>query len=444
MLRLAFPVVLAELGWMLMGIVDTIMVGPLGPEAIGAVGLGSTLFMTIGLTGLGLLLGLDTLVSQAFGAGRIDECQRWLIQGVYLSALLTVPLMLASLLVTASMPHWGLHPVVLAQAVPYLSAVTWSVLPLLLYATFRRFLQSINLVVPVAVALFSANVVNLVVNWILIYGKLGAPALGPLGAAYATVVSRICMAGILLATILLHARERTPPLREVGARFDAARIRALLALGLPASGQLLLEVSVFAAVTALAGRLAPSSLASHQIALNLISLTFMVPLGVSVAGAIRVGQAVGRRDAAGASRSGWTALAIGTLFMAGAATVFLVAPRALLRIFTTDGTVIATGVSLLFVAAFFQLFDGLQVVATGTLRGLGDTRTPMLWNLAGHWGLGLPTAYLLCFSVGWGVVGLWVGLSIGLIVAGVVLVGVWARRIRSVTALIPGDLIPGP
>ncbi len=430
MLRLAFPVVLAELGWMLMGIVDTIMVGPLGPEAIGAVGLGSALFMTVGLAGLGVMLGLDTLVSQAFGAGRLDECRRWLVQGVYLSVLLTVPLTLVSWVMVVSMSHWGLHPAVLAQAVPYLAAVTWSVLPLLLYATLRRYLQSMNLVVPVAVALFAANLVNVGVNWILIYGHLGAPALGSRGAALATVAARIVMAGILLSAIALRAREQ-PPRAAIDWRVDAGRIRRLLALGLPAAGQLLLEVGVFAGVTALAGQLDPASLASHQIALNLASLTFMVPLGVSAAGAVRVGQAVGRGDAAGASRSGWTALVIGTVFMSAAATAFVVVPRLLVGIFTSDAGVMTTGVALLFVAAIFQLFDGLQVVATGVLRGLGDTRTPMVSNLAGHWGLGLPIAYLLCFVAGWGVVGLWVGLSTGLIAVGVTLVLVWAHRVRT-------------
>jgi MATE family multidrug resistance protein len=160
----------------------------------------------------------------------------------------------------------------------------------------------------------------------------------------------------------------------------------------------------------------------------------MVPLGFASAGAVRVGQAVGRRDFPGAARSGWTALLFGALFMSFAAATFLVVPRKLIGAFTPDPAVIATGVSLLFVGAIFQLFDGVQGVATGVLRGLGDTRTPMLWNLGAHWGIGLPLGYALCFSAGYGVIGLWWGLSTGLIICGVALLAVWSRRVAHLTA----------
>jgi MATE family multidrug resistance protein len=194
--------------------------------------------------------------------------------------------------------------------------------------------------------------------------------------------------------------------------------------------QLLLEVGVFALATVLAGRLTPVALAAHQIALNAASVTYMVPLGISAATAVRVGQALGRRDAPGAGRAGWTGLLLAALFMALAALLFVTAPGAILRAFTTASGVIAAGVSLLYVAAVFQLFDGIQVVATGALRGAGDTRTPMLWNLIGYWVLGLPVGYYLCFSADWGAVGLWIGFSIGLIVVGTILLFVWSRLVR--------------
>jgi MATE family multidrug resistance protein len=175
------------------------------------------------------------------------------------------------------------------------------------------------------------------------------------------------------------------------------------------------------------------SLAAHQIAITLASFTFMVPLGVASAGAVRVGHAVGRKDAAAASRAGWTALLFGTLFMSMAAAAFLAMPSFLIGAFTTDRRVLDIGVSLLLVAALFQMFDGVQGVATGVLRGVGDTRTPMLWNLAGHWFIGLPLAYALCFIYGYGVIGLWWGLSIGLVICGIALLVVWARKIRRLT-----------
>jgi MATE family multidrug resistance protein len=429
MFRLALPVVLAEVGWMTMGMVDALMVGKLGPEAIGAVGLGSAIFMGLCIFAMGLLLGLDTLVSHAFGSGDVEECHRWLVHGVVLAVGLSIPMTAIMFWIASGLEGWGIDPAVLALTRPYVQIVALSVLPLLLYGAFRRYLQGMGIVRPVTVALLAANVVNVFANWILINGRFGAPALGVDGAAWATVLSRAAMAASLLATILYRERGATSGVFAC-LRLEISWFRRLLALGLPAATQLTLEVGAFAAATALAGRLTPVSLAAHQIAINYAALSFMVPLGISSAGAVRVGHAVGRRDAIGAARAGWTALLFAVLFMVAAAAVFLLIPRPLLRAFTSDPGVLDVGVTLLFIAAVFQLFDGVQGVATGALRGLGDTRTPMLWNLGGHWAVGLPSGYVLCFTMGFGVVGLWWGLSAGLMICGVALLIVWARRIR--------------
>jgi multidrug resistance protein, MATE family len=430
MMRLASPVVFAELGWVMMGIVDTLMVGRLGAAAIGAAGLGSMLFFALAVFAMGLLLGLDPLVAQAFGARRLDECHRWLIAGVWLSAIVSLPVVAALLLMDASLKWWGLSADVFELTRTYLAILTWSLPPLLLYVAFRRYLQAMNIVRPVMVALVVANIVNAVANWILIAGHLGAPAMGVRGSAYSTLVARIFMAGWLLLTIVLHERHMAPRLRHTPFGLDRERLRRLLTLGWPAGGQAILEVGVFAAATALAGRVSAAALAAHQIALNMAAFTFMVPFGVSSAAAVRVGHAIGRRDPEGARSAGWAAVTIGVGFMAIAAVVFLLVPRALIRAFTTELDVIDIGATLLFVAAIFQLFDGLQAVTTGALRGLADTRTPMLWNLAGHWLLGLPLGYTLCFVTGLGVVGLWWGLSAGLMTCGISLLVVWTRRSR--------------
>jgi MATE family multidrug resistance protein len=211
----------------------------------------------------------------------------------------------------------------------------------------------------------------------------------------------------------------------------------LFVLGIPAAFQMVFEVGVLATATALTARLSSDALAAHQIAINLASFTFMVPFGIASAAAVRVGHAVGRGDPSGAMRAGWTAIAIGVGFMTAAAAVFLLFPGALIRAFTPDRAVIEIGATLLVVAAFFQLFDGLQGVATGALRGLGDTRTAMLWNLAGHWAVGLPLGYVLCFQRGYGVAGLWWGLSLGLVICGVALVAVWARKGNRIVPLTP-------
>jgi len=431
MVRLAWPVVLSEIGWMAMGLVDTMMVGRVSAAALGGVGIGSITFITIGIFGLGLLLGLDTLVSHSFGAGNLADCHRWLRDGVYLSLMLTAPLMG---LAWAMIPflHWfRIQPDVLREAIPYLEAVLWSTLPLLLYSAFRRYLQAMNLVQPVMFALLTANLVNAAVNWVLIFGHLGAPAMGAVGAGWATTLSRLYMALFLLGYILYDDRRRRGGLRGVSPALEPARLRRLLGLGLPAALQLLLEVGVFAAAAALIAKLGVDPLAAHHIAMTAITAVFMVPLGISSAGAVRVGQALGRGDPAGASRAGWTALLLTAGVMFFAVLGFWLAPRLILRLFTPDAGVIATGVSLLGVAGFFQLFDGAQVVATGNLRGAGETRIPMYVHLGGHWLIGLPLGYLLGFPLGLGAVGLWVGLCVGLILIGTVLLIAWRRKVQS-------------
>ena len=435
---LAAPVVIAEVGWVSMQIVDIAMVGRLGPEAIGAVGVGSALFLAFSVFGMGLLLGLDTLVAQAFGARDRAACDRWLRHGVVLALMLTAPLGLLARGAGSRLDVWGFDPDVLALVRPYFAIVTWSLPLLLLYAAFRRYLQAVSVVRPIMVALVIANVVNAAANWILIFGNLGAPALGVTGAGWATCVSRAGMVIVLAAAIA--RRGVRPWTLTAGVRM--AGLRRILALGWPAAAQVVLEYGAFAAVTMLAGRLDPSTLAAHQIVINLAGLTYMVPLGISSAAAVRVGHAVGRRDAAGASGAGWTAVALGTGFMASAAATFLAAPRAILGVFTADDRVVDVGLTLILVVALFQIFDGLQGVATGALRGLGDTRTPMLLNLAGHWMVGLPVGYLLCFAIGWGVLGLWIGVSAGLVLVGSLVTAIWWRRARALASVLAAPRRP--
>jgi len=428
MLNLAVPVIIAELGWITMGIVDTIAVGPLGPAAIGAVGTGSTLFFSVIVLGMGTLFALDTFVSQSYGAGRIDECHRWLFAGLQLGAVLSVVLIALGLIGVALLPKAGLHPDVIVLLEPYLTTLLWSVPPLMAYTVFRRYLQAMNLVRPIMLTLLSANIINAVGNWIFVYGRLGLPAFGVIGSAYATVIARIYFACVLFAVIWYREHKRPSGLHDVPFALDVPRMRQLVRLGLPAALQVVLEVGVFGAAGALAAKITPMALAASQIALNVASFVFMVPLGLSSAAAVRVGQAVGRQDPHGVRVAGWSAISLAIGFALVVSTAFVIIPRVFLRIFTNDPVLIAVGTTLLLVCAVFQVFDGCQAVSTGALRGLGDTRTPMLLNLVGHWFIGLPIGYVLCFQRGWGVVGLWSGLSLSLMLIGVVLVATWARK----------------
>lgn len=427
MAALAWPIIIAELGWMSMGLVDTVMVAPLGKEAIGAVGVANILYDTFGIFSLGLLLGLDPLVAHAFGAGRAEEANRYLRQGVWLALFLTPPTMLMALSLPGLM-HWiGVQEPVRALAGPYIGALSAGTLPLLLYAALRRFLQATGRVRPVMVALVLANGVNAAANAVLIHGAWGVPAFGVTGSGWATAAARLFLAAWLLAAT---GRDDVTGLWRRGLRWAgprAADLRELLRLGAPAAGQIGLEIAVFGAATMLAGRLSTASLAAHHIALNLASLTFMVPLGISSAGAVAVGQALGRGEPAEAKRAGWVALGFAGGFMTLAGLVFALAPHWLLGAFTTDPELLAIGIGLLRIAAVFQLFDGLQVAATGVLRGAAETRLPMVANLAGHWALGLPLGYYLCFARGMDAAGLWAGLSLGLIVVALLLVWYWRR-----------------
>jgi len=438
-LRLALPLVLAELGWMSMTIVDTMMVGRLPDSAVamGAVSLGSGIFMVLALFGEGLLLGLDTLVAQAFGAGKREDCHRSLINGVYLSIALTPFLAAPVWLMERFLGAIHVDANVLSQTIPYTKALAVGLFPLLLYFAVRRCLQAMNMVRPVAFALVTANIINAVFNWILIYGKWGAPAMGTVGSGWSTAIARVYMAGVLIAYLFWYDRKHRTKLLKTPVDIDLRRIKQLIALGIPAAMQFTLESGVFAMVTALIARLGAVPLATHQIALNTVAFTYMVPLGIASAAAVRVGQALGRRDPRGASAAGGTAIFIGAAFMTLAGVVLLAVPRWIARSYTTDELVIRSTAALLAAGAAFQLFDGIQSVATGALRGAGDTRTPMLCHFTAYWIIGLPLGAWLCFRRGWGALGLWIGLSLALILIGIVLLVVWRRKVRHLIELDP-------
>ncbi len=403
-LRLAIPLVLAELGWMSMAVVDTMMVGrlPNSAVAMGAVSLGSAVFMVLALFGEGLLLGLDTLVAQAFGAGKREDCHRSLINGVYLSVALT-PLLSAPIWL---MPHFlrAIHvdPAVTSETIPYTNALTVGLFPLLLYFAVRRCLQAMSMVRPVAFALVTANIINALGNWVLIYGKWGFRPMGTVGSGWSTAIARVYMAAVLIGYLFWYDRKHRTDLLKTPVDIDLSRIKQLIALGMPAALQFTLESGVFAAVTALIARL----------------------------GAVPLAQALGRRDPRAASHAGGTAIFIGATFMTLAGVVLLAAPRWIARIYTTDEVVIRNATILLAAGAAFQLFDGIQSVATGALRGAGDTRTPMLCHFIAYWIIGLPLGAWLCFRRGWGALGLWVGLSLALILIGIVLLVVWRRTVH--------------
>jgi MATE family multidrug resistance protein len=429
-LHLALPLILAEIGWMSMVIVDTMMVGrlPYSAEAIGAVSISSSLFLVFAFFGEGLLIGLDTLVSQSFGAGRREDCHTSLVNGIYLSFAIAPFLVIPVWIIPRYFERFGVTYPVAVLAAPYMRTLSAGLVPLLLYFAVRRTLQGMNMVRPIAFALITANLVNFIGNYILIYGKLGFHAYGVTGSGIATCISRGYLAVVLVVYLLWYDGRHKTELLKTPVQPDLTRIRQLIALGFPAALQQTAEITVFAIVASLIARLGPVAQAGHQIALNTVAFTYMVPLGLSSAAAVRVGQALGRRSLADARNAGNTAILLGASFMSTMSVALLVFPRLIARIYTFDETVIQSAATLLIAGAAFQLFDGIQTVATGALRGTGDTRTPMLCHFSAYWLMGLPLGTYLCFRRHWGALGLWVGLSLSLILIGILLLIFWRRR----------------
>ena len=450
MLRLALPLVLAEIGWMSMGLVDTMMVGHLPQPAVplSAAALAQVIFNTLAFGMGGILLGLDAMIAQAHGARDYAAANRWLGQGVVLAAGLAALLTGATLLLPPALRRLHTEPAILAGAIPTLRALSLGIFPLLLYFVLRRYLQAFNHVRIIAATLVTANLVNLLFDWLLIFGhewhvglgratlRLGWDGFGVVGSGIATSLARVYQALFLIVALTIVNRRggyglRDLPLRTL-LRPQWSRLRGLLALGLPAGGSIFVEILIFATVTAIIATLGPVSLAGHEIALNLISFTFMIPLGISAAGSVRVGQALGRGAANEAKAAGWAAIALGAGVMLVSSAVFVAMPHALAIVFTQDRTVIAAAVPLLSIAAIFQFCDGLQVTAIGVLRGAGETLSGLLTHMCSYWLLGLPLGLELCFRRGMGARGLWLGLCAALVVTGLVML--WRWRVKNLRA----------
>jgi MATE family multidrug resistance protein len=323
--------------------------------------------------------------------------------------------------------RFGVIPEVASLSGGYLRILSWGTLPLLLYGGTRRYLQGVGQVRVITITYVVGNLLNWAGNWVLIYGRMGFPALGVNGSAISTCLARVGMAMAMLTFAWRYERSRGHPLFEHWAGPEMDRLRKLVRIGAPAAGQILLEVGAWNLCTFAAGYLTPVALAAHTIALNYASVSYMVPLGIGAAAAVSVGHAIGAGDPARARRAGWLALALGTGFMVCAGIVFLVAPRPLILLYTHDARVLAVGPSLLWIAAAFQIFDGIQTVSTGALRGLGETRVPMVANLVGYWVMGLPLGFILCFVLKWGIYGMWIGLTLSLIVIALALLARWKR-----------------
>lgn len=446
-LTLALPLIAAELGWMAMGLVDTIMVGHMANPAvnIASAALGQVLYNTLGFGISGILLSLDTYLSQSHGAGRYDEANRWLYHGLFLAGVLAATLWGLIELAPLALHRLPVEPQVKIGAIHFLGALNWGTPVLFLYFTLRRYLQAFNHVRPIAFALITANLANVFFNWLLIYGHswghgwaaIRIPALGITGSGLATSISRLYLAIFVTIAVWRVERRHNYGLRTVERRVERTRLKQLFLLGAPAGGQIFVEISIFGAVTFLIGTLGALPLSGHEIALNCASFTFMIPFAISAAASVRVGQAIGRKAPHEAAAAGWTAIGLGAGCMACCSILLATFAHPIARAFTPDRAVIAATVPLLFVAAAFQFFDGLQITANGALRGAGNTHSGLYVQLIGFWLIGLPVGCWLGFHLHYGAIGLWLGLCAGLIVAGVLLTNAWHRTAKRIAIPLP-------
>lgn len=416
---------------MLLGVVDTLMVGRVSPVDLAAVALGNLYFFLVAVFGMGVLFALDPLVAQAFGAGDEEAIARSVQRGVLLAMVLAVGAGLA-LLPAGPILRWAGQPAeVIPIAASYAHVAILGIAPFYLFVVFRQTLQAFGRVRAIVWILVAANVANVALNWVLVYGNLGAPRLGAVGSSWASSITRIGMAGGLVAVAWPIVRGYLRPWRaDVLA---PGPMRRMLRLGVPIGAQVFLEFSAFGIAGLMAGRVGTVAVAGHQVALSLASFTFMMPMGIGQATAVLVGRAVGRGDSDAARRAAAGGLLAGVGIMVVTAAVFLAAPGPLSGLFSTDVAVVALAASLLPIAGVFQVVDGIQVVAAAVLRGIGDTRVPMVINFAGFYAVALPLGALLAFRFGAGARGIWWGLATGLGVVAVLLAG----RVRARTR---GDL----
>jgi MATE family multidrug resistance protein len=431
---LAAPLAAAQLAQMAMSFVDVVMIGRLGPSAMAGAVLGSSAFFSLTLICIGTVSAVNPTVSQAVGAGDEVGVGRATRQGLWLAALLTLPLFALFQFAEPLLLATGQTPASAELAAAYLRAIRWGILGTLGFTALRGLCEGISHPRPVLYATVGAALSNAFFNWVLIFGNLGMPAMGVVGAGYASAAAM----GVMLLSLALyahfaHATRRFGVIARLG-RPDGAALRALFRLGWPIGAAFGLEAGLFATATLLIGRFGEVALAAHQVALNAASVTFMVPMGIALAASVRVGHAAGRGDAAGAARAGWAAVALAVAFMSVAALLFWLRPAWVVWVYTgsaaTPEVVRLAGV-LLGIAAAFQLFDGAQVTLAGALRGLKDTRGPMVISGFAYWVVGMGTAVALGFGLDGGARGVWWGLTLGLVAAALLLAARFRNRSRA-------------
>jgi MATE family multidrug resistance protein len=420
-IKLAVPVIIGQLGFIMMGVVDSIMVGGIGHIPLAAASIGNSLTILVLIVGIGISMAVTPLVAISVGANKYEEC------GVYFRQSFKVNMTIAIIIV--AIIYFGALLIrtfdqpeeVIEQAITFTRILGFSAIPILLFQTFKQFIEGFSIMRPAMIIAILANLINLLFNWILIYGKLGFPEFGLSGSALATFISRLFMAVVIIIYVSKSNYFKEFNLSIKLKDFDLPVIKRILRIGLPSGIQYFFEVGAFSFAVIMIGWIGSEAQAAHQIAINLASVSFMAALGVSLAGSIRVGNAVGRKNIVETRKAGFTAIGLGASVMFFAGVVFIILNDLLPGLYISDPNVISIASKLLIIAALFQLSDGTQAVGIGVLRGLTDVKAPTIITFVAYWVIGLPSGYLLGFIFNLGVEGIWIGLLIGLTCSAVLL-----------------------
>ena len=421
-IKLAMPIIVGQLGHILMGFFDTVQVGGLGAEYIAATGIANTIYWFVTLLGLGILFAISPLVSEAFGEQKGEKAIGIFRSSLVVALIISVIFTLLMYLAIANFEIIRQPERIITNAKSYLMILNLSTPAMMFFAAGRQLVDGMGRTLPGMLISIGALLLNILLNWLLIYGNLGFPAFGMEGAAIATTISRFAM---MLAIFIFIWRDK--PIRALIKSYKQSIYKALsfvkpiLIIGVPASLQIFSEAASFSAAHVMCGWLGELELASHQIAINLASIAFMTITGISAAGTIMTGYAYGAKDSHGIRINGNSAIILTLMLELIFVVFFFTLHKVLPLLYTTDPKVIAMASSLILLAVFFQISDGLQNVAVGVLRGIQDVRVPAIIAFVSYWVIMIPACYLLAFKMGFGVRGIWLGFIIGLSIAAILL-----------------------
>lgn len=436
-LLLAYPLILTNLTQGLIHATDVVLLGWAGPRTLAAGALGVNLFIAFVVFGMGLVTATAPMIARELGARRhsVRDVRRTVRQGMWAAVAMTIPTWIILWNSEAILLAFGQEPALAADAARFVRALQWGLLPTLFYLVLRSFVAALERPIWSLIVGIGAVICNAFLNYVLIFGKLGFPALGLVGSGIGSSITNLLMFLGLAIVVTRHPRFRRYRLFGRFWRPDWARFRDVWKLGFPIAVTLGLEVTIFASAVFFMGLFGEASLAAHAIAIQIASLSFMVPVGLAQAVTVRVGLALGRRDLGGITRAGWTSFALGVGFMAMMGLLMISAPHSLVYLFLDESDpanapVIALAVTFVTVAAVFQIVDGAQAVGAGMLRGLHDTTIPMVYAAFGYWVIGLGVGLALGFGAGLRGFGIWIGLAVGLAVVAVLMIARWMRRDR--------------